>query len=467
MVGILLALSKNSIVMIKILRDYQVENALKGVEILNQLKIVYLAFEVRTGKTATSLEIARLFGAKNVLFLTKKKAIDSVKNDYKDFGFKFNIDIVNDESMHTVSSNYDLVVHDEHHRFGAFPKPGKAIKMFKDKYSKLPMVFLSGTPHPESYSQIFHQFWCSQYSPFKNFTNFYKWFAGMGFVKTEFEMQFGTIANYSNNETTINKFYDFKHRYISKDDPDKENKKDNIEKQREFDLLAMRNANNEMLKDINPYMLKYTQKEAGFEAKVNEHILYCNVKPSTLDMANNLKQKRVLQGKSETILADTPVKLMTKLHQLYSGTIKFESGNTMIVDDSKGVFIKKKFDGFKIGIFYKFKEELELLKKVYGDNLCTDLDTFNSTDKNIALQIVSGREGISLKEADYLVYFNIDFSSLSYWQSRDRLTTMDRKSNDIYWIFTKGGIEKNIYNAVVKKKNYTTSVFLKDVKISK
>jgi len=54
------------------------------------------------------------------------------------------------------------------------------------------------------------------------------------------------------------------------------------------------------------------------------------------------------------------------------------------------------------------------------------------------LQIVSGREGISLKEADYLVFYNIAFSALSYWQARDRLTTMERKFNTIYWIFTEG-----------------------------
>ena len=61
-----------------------------------------------------------------------------------------------------------------------------------------------------------------------------------------------------------------------------------------------------------------------------------------------------------------------------------------------------------------------------------------------------------------LVYYNIDFSALSYWQSRDRLTTMDRLSNDIYWIFSEGGIEDKIYKAVSNKKNYTLNVFKKD-----
>jgi len=87
------------------------------------------------------------------------------------------------------------------------------------------------------------------------------------------------------------------------------------------------------------------------------------------------------------------------------------------------------------------------------------LEEFNSTNKSIALQIQSGREGISLKNAEALVYYNIDFSSVSYWQSRDRMTTIDRKFNDIYWIFSKGGIEEKIYKIVQEKKDFTLDYF--------
>ena len=95
--------------------------------------------------------------------------------------------------------------------------------------------------------------------------------------------------------------------------------------------------------------------------------------------------------------------------------------------------------------------------------LTTDLEEFKHTDKSIALQIVAGREGISLKEADCLVYYNIDFSALSYWQSRDRMTTKDSLQNDVYWIFSEGGIESKIYKAVSKKKDYTLRHFKKDL----
>ena len=89
------------------------------------------------------------------------------------------------------------------------------------------------------------------------------------------------------------------------------------------------------------------------------------------------------------------------------------------------------------------------------------MSLFSETEKSIALQIVSGREGISLRQADALVYFNIDFSATSYWQSRDRMTTKDRLESDIYWIFSEDGIEDEIYKAVSKKKDYTISHFKK------
>ena len=61
------------------------------------------------------------------------------------------------------------------------------------------------------------------------------------------------------------------------------------------------------------------------------------------------------------------------------------------------------------------------------------------------------------------MYYNIDFSATSYWQSRDRMTTKNRLNNSVYWIFSKGGIEDDIYKAVTKKKDYTVKHFKRDL----
>jgi hypothetical protein len=183
----------------------------------------------------------------------------------------------------------------------------------------------------------------------------------------------------------------------------------------------------------------------------------------TYKIIDKLKVDLVVQNKEgQLILADTSVKLQQKLHQLYSGTCKFEDGTSKVIDLSKAIFIQKHFECDKIAIFYKFVEEFNALKNIFGNRLTNDLEEFNTTDKNIALQIVSGREGISLAKAKYLVYYNIDFSAVSYWQSRDRLTTMNRKVNDVYWIFSKDGIESKIYASVIKKKDYNNETFKRD-----
>jgi hypothetical protein len=214
---------------------------------------------------------------------------------------------------------------------------------------------------------------------------------------------------------------------------------------------------------MRPYTISFTQEEAGFKNEIDEQVLRVPMSDLTYKMCRELRKHRVIDGKEEVVLADTPVKLMQKLHQMYSGTVKFESGNSMVFDHSKAQFIYDRFEGQKVGIFYKFKAELKALQDVYGNELTTDLTEFDTTEKSIALQIVSGREGISLRKASALVYYNIDFSATSYWQSRDRMTTRDSLKGNIFWVFSERGIETKIYKAVSGKKDYTISHFRNDV----
>ena len=413
-------------ILIMELRDYQEEIAQQGYIKLHQLGLVYLSMEVRTGKTLTSLSIAERYLSKKdnatVLFVTKKKAMSSIRDDYEMLKPKYQIVIINYESLHKIDYMPNVLILDEAHKLGTFPKPNLSVQFIKDRFRTLPMILLSGTPTPESYSQIYHQFQVSGRTPFHAYPTFYKWAAH--FVKvTKRTFAHGTVNDYSE-------------------------------------------ANNDMVKlHTNQYFLTYTQEEAGFESVINETILEVDMKPTTLSIIKKLENDLVVTGRNDTILADTPVKLLQKVHQLSSGTCIGESGTVIKLDNSKSEFIKSRFNGSKIAIFYKFKGELELLKDTFSDNLTTDLEEFKATDKNIALQIVSGREGISLKEAKYLVFFNIDFSAVSYWQSRDRLTTKERLSNDIFWIFGKGGIEHKIYKAVNNKKDFTLSHYER-IKIS-
>lgn len=76
---------------------------------------------------------------------------------------------------------------------------------------------------------------------------------------------------------------------------------------------------------------------------------------------------------------------------------------------------------------------------------------------------MSSREGIRLDTADAILFYGIDFSYLSYEQSKNRIISKERtKEAVLYWIFCEGGIEEKILKAVRNKENYTSSYFNRD-----
>lgn len=409
-----------------ILRHYQIDIANKATVLLKRYNIAYLSMQVRTGKTFTAFQAATYYGVGSVLFITKKKAISSIQKDYDELKPFFKLRITNYESLPS-GREWDLIICDESHCLGQYPKPAERTKKLKILCEDLPIIYLSGTPTPESYSQIYHQFFISSYSPFGEYGNFYKWAKDYVKLKTKY------IFNRQLNDYSC--------------------------------------AYQDKIKEATDHLfLSYTQSEAGFTEQVKEQVLKVEMKATTYCLANKIKLKRVHIGKGgEEIVADTEVKLMQKLHQIYSGTVKTESGEAICFDDYKAQFIKRYFVGKKIAIFYKFIAEFTTLLKVFGNSITLDPQAFNNnTDKVFCSQIQSGREGINLSTADCLVMYNIDFSSVSYQQAKARIQAKERvKECLLYWIFSDGGIEEKIYERVINKQDFTLSYFRKVYKIDR
>lgn len=414
-----------------ILRDYQNDIANRGLSILQAHHILYLSMQVRTGKTLTALRIADLYGATSVLFLTKKKAIGSISNDDEDAEGDFQklapgyeIGVTNYEQAHKLRpEDYDLIILDEAHCLGQYPTPAKRVKLLRELCKDKPIIYLSGTPSPESYSQLYHQFWVSSFSPFAGHATFYKWAADFVTIKKKYFFN-RQINDYSCADKAI------------------------------IDELT------------SHLFISFTQEQAGFVQHIQEEVIEIPMREGTYAIADYLRKHRIYIGRGgEEILADTEVKLMNKLHQIYTGTIICEDGNGIVFDNSKAVYIRDNFRNQKVGIFYKFKAERIMLISVFGiDRITESPEEFNVRDDKIFIsQVQSGREGTNLSTADCLIMMNIDFSAVSYWQARARLQAKDRvKECKVYWLFSVGGIEGRVYERVKEKKDYTLSYFKRD-----
>ena len=414
------------------LRDYQIDISNKAADLIQKYNIAYLSMQVRTGKTITAMDTVKKLGFKKVLFCTKKKAISSIQSDYERyFRQDFNIHVINYESVHKIADYtlFDIVILDEAHSLGQYPVAAERTKDLKLICYQKPIIYLSGTPSPESYSQLFHQFWVSSFSPFQH-SNFYQW-ARAGYVRVGVKY------------------------FFNRQVPD------------------YKNANKDMIDEkVSHLFLSYTQEEAGFKEDVKEVFHSVIMNPMTNHLAHKLRRDKVLyypvKG-NPVIEADTEVKLMNKLHQMYSGTVITDNG-PIVIDLSKINYIGKKFGDKKIALYYKFQAELIAINNYCSSCLIkiyTDPQIFAQAESGWFIsQIQSGREGINLSSADCMVMYNIDFSAVSYWQARARLQAKDReKSVEVHWIFSSDGIEKNIYKAVSNKKDYTLSYFKKDEKI--
>lgn len=427
-----------------ILRPEQRTTVDKVKQILKNYNVAYLAAEVRTGKTFMAITTACEIGWKSVLIITKKKAIGSIQKDIMAAKYPVHFDVTNFEQVKNIKNkNYDGFIIDEAHSLGAYPKTTNRTQDLKELIGNKPVLLMSGTPTPESYSQIFHQFWVTIYGPFQKYKTFYKW-AHDFIQKKEIEID---VRNDEGMKIGKEKKYIFHIKYIN-----------GIE----FNDYS-KTKTEEIQNTIRPYMVNLSQQEAGFMSLVEEEIIRVPIDQRLYKLMDVLKKDKVYKMKcGDYIVCDTPAKMQSAFHQISSGTIKIDAKVSHILDESKAWYVKTKYAGYKLAIFYKFIKEGDLLRKIFT-NHTADPEEFNSSpDKIFICQIVSGREGTNLSTADLLIMYNIDFSATSYWQGRARMQTKDRASSKMIWLFSEQGIETKVYKAVVQKKSYTTSHFKRD-----
>lgn len=386
-------------------------------EILKKYNIILYWAQMRTWKTAMALQTAKLYEAKSVLFISKKKALSSIEKDYKEFWFDFNIKIINYESIHKIEWTFDILILDETHwSLSKYPKPSQTHKDIKKRFWNLPMILLSWTPFIESASKAFHTFNVSSFSPFRQYKNFYEWHHIYWIPKIIYT-SYWTANSY--DDCHYDRIYN----------------------------------------DIKHLMLTLTQSDAWFTTTITEHEVEVKMKPSTYSLINKLIEDRVVQWKTNTIVADTWVKLQSSCHQLFAWTIKLDSWEAIVTDDSIAKEIHKRFKGHKIAIMTVFIKELELIQSIFWDTITTNLEEFNNTDKSYVWNIVSNREWVNLSKADALVFYNIPFSWTSFVQWRERLASKDRTENHVYFFYAEWWLQKQILEVVREKKNYSNKIF--------
>ena len=285
---------------------------------------------------------------------------------------------------------------------------------------------MSGTPTPESFSQLFHQLNLSSYSPWSNYPNFYYWAKDYVRVR-QVEYHGRPTNNYDNG------------------------------------------IKDKILSDFSKYRVIVTQAEAGFvHTELDEQFLGVKMSSYTHMLFDlMLKKSYIVKGEAGTVVdADSEASLQQKCHQICSGTLKLNNNESVIFDRSKVYAIRdhaRENGIYKFVVFYKYVQEGKMLREEFRERIVDDPIEFQRHDEGIFVkQVVSGREGLTLNTADWTYMFNIDFGWLSYDQAKDRINGLHKENEPhLVWVFGDTGMELSIHKKVMSKKKYNSRDFRK------
>ena len=396
---------------------HQEKSIAEVAEKLSQLGCVFVAGEMRTGKTLISLLATKHYN--NVLIITKKNAISGWLETIEATKLQ-NRTVINYQSVHKVEGIFDCVILDESHtNISSFPQMSSTARKVFAVTKGADVVFLSGTPSPESFSQLYHQFAMSHSkSPFAKYKDFYEWFDVFG-VEQSFEVDDRIVYNYKETRAK------------------------------------------EVLEVIKPFIVTLTQAEADFASEIAVSAVYVDAEEALYEMMEDLKLFGSIAISDMTIEAKTPLSKMQKIHQLSSGTLKTELGS-FDISTHKVDWINSNCNNYKkVLVLTNYVQEVKLLLK-YLPSSTNDLNEFQFGDAGYFVgNAKSYCEGTDFSYCDALVLYSLNFSSAVFQQSVQRLSHKLRKDNPtVFVLMTTNSIDDQVFRAVKSKEDFTSRYFL-------
>ena len=386
--------------------EHQVDLAERAYDILRDEMIVYLCCEERTGKTLTAILVAEMSNVKNILVITKKKALDGWFDTLKAFKHDKNFTVVNYHQAHKQTTKFDLVILDESHNYiSAYPKTGKLWKEVKGLTKSVPLIYISATPYAQGPQQLFHQFALSSWSPWIKHSNFYRWFQMYG---KPYSLEINGIAIPQ---------YDKAH----------------------VDMI---------LGCVNHLFVTATRQELGFEHEPLDNVHPIILSDATRHVYNELIQHDLVELSVGMLVCDTSPKLRTSLHQIEGGTIKIGEERHVLANTEKVDFILEHFgDTEDLVIMYNYIAEKEKLEHHFK--------------KAVILQATSFAEGVDLHKYETLVIYSQDFSTARHTQRRARQCNKERTVEiNVHYLLVKDAISAQVYGTVsINKKNFVDKAF--------
>ena len=385
----------------------QEEFARQGLALVLAHHIVYLAAEERTGKTLAAILIGEQHPAKEVLVVTKKKALEGWVDTLSKYKTNkpFRLTTYTQIDKEPVKQNQLVILDEAHNYISGAPKPSQTWSEVKQRCRQADIIYISATPYAQGVYLLYHQFAVSSFSPWARFTDYYKW----------------------------HKVYGLEAHIFVKG----------------MKVPVFTKADKELaLADVEHLFITKTRAELGFEHEPEDVLHYIELDPITREVYNTLVKKKVVQLKAGTLACENVSKLRAALHMLEGGVAKIKDKYIVLANDEKIRHILANWgDKPNVAIMYYYIAEGTKLRQVFKHASILQADTH--------------AEGVDLSMFEHLVIYSQNPSTAKHTQRRARQANKQRKTEiKVHFLLVKKAVSSQVYKAVaVNKRNYIDSLF--------
>jgi len=384
-------------------RNHQEEGADWALATVRKHGLAYLSWKERTGKTLTALLAVEKSMARSCLIITKKKAIDGWLETLYQWNHSTSFMVINYESAHKYQDiGFDFIILDEsHHAVSGIGRPSKTWKTIRKITKGKPIIYLSATPYAEHIGLIYHQLKLSDWTPFKKYVNFFRWYDKYG------------IANMTRTPYGLQ---DQRNRY----------RKD------------------EVLNQIGHLFNFKTRQDVGIEHEPTVRLIKISPSKSTYKLLVDWREDKVIEVQGHEILGDSGARVRAVHYQIEGGTLKVNDKTSIRIGNHEKIdYIISNYDTNDIAIMAHFIEERAFLKE------CFPGVPIYSSDGHA--------EGVDLSHISKLIVYSMSFKTSKHTQRVARQANHNRATPievDIL-AFTNPGVGAAVYDTVaVKETNF-------------
>ena len=410
--------------------------------------VVLLAGETRSGKSLTALTVCKEIGGR-VLFVTKKKAIESIEGDISLLwgDEPNNVTVINFERLRGLNGPFSFVVVDESHNFvSSYPKESAARREVKRLVGDAPVLVMSGTPSIEGSAKLYGQMTLGKSGPWSGYPTFYQWWFAPGHYKDNRPCGgYGIQDAVKSTGRRVNAWDNKPPTDYSQVDEER------------------------VLDEVEPYVVRMTREEAGYKVQ-DATIIPVELKNTLISgLIRDLIKTKVC-NELGIVLDKGPAQVLQCCHMLAGGTYKRE-GEAEVLPDRydpayRARWIAKGMDKAKsYAILTAYIEERSFVAghlRLMGHTVHDELDELKESGSGCFVGSLSSlSEGVDMSWlTGSQILYSLSWSGAKFSQICDRQLNYKReKPAKVAIPLLKGGVDKRVFDAVSSKCNFNAGFY--------